>query len=59
MRCALSFAFSGASHWHRHAADKWARPAVTPYRFGGSISSRSHFGLFEHPTSNAKHPTSK
>jgi hypothetical protein len=55
----MGFAFSGASHWHRHAADKWARPAVTPYRFGGSISSRSHFGLFEHPTSNAKHPTSK
>jgi hypothetical protein len=29
----MGFAFSGASHWHRHAADKWARPAVTPYHF--------------------------
>jgi hypothetical protein len=25
MRCALGFAFAGASHWHRHSADKWAR----------------------------------
>ena len=29
---ALGFAFTSASHSHRHTADKWARPAVTPYR---------------------------
>jgi hypothetical protein len=30
---ALGFAFSSAEHSHRHTADKWARPAVTPYHF--------------------------
>jgi hypothetical protein len=27
------FAFSFTFHSHRHAADQWARPAVTPYHF--------------------------
>ncbi len=30
---ALSFVFSNTPHWHRHTADKWACPAVTPYHY--------------------------